>query len=184
MGKRHTARSIGAATWAVLALFTVLAAQTVRDAAALLPFGKEPRPGLITGGEPSAEQLDALAEAGVGTVISLRTAEEPVQIGRAEVEQRGMRWVHIPIVGPESLTDENASALARALAEAGEPPVALYCASGNRVGALLALAAARHEELPPEQALQLGLDAGLTRLEPALRERLGLPAKPPEEPPE
>jgi hypothetical protein len=62
--------------------------------------------------------------------------------------------------------------------------VALYCASGNRVGALLALAAARHEELPPEQALQLGLDAGLTRLEPALRERLGLPAKPPEEPPE
>jgi hypothetical protein len=50
----------------------------------------------------------------------------------------------------------------------------VHCASGNRVGALLALRANRLEGASPEDALELGLDAGLTRLEPAVREALGL----------
>ena len=43
-------------------------------------------------------------------------------------------------------------------------PAMVHCASGNRVGAMLALKAAWIDGASPEEALQLGVDAGLTRL--------------------
>ncbi len=42
-------------------------------------------------------------------------------------------------------------------------PVLLHCASGNRVGALLALRARMHGA-SPEEALELGNEAGLSSL--------------------
>lgn len=53
--------------------------------------------------------------------------------------------------------------------------VLTHCAGGNRVGALVALQAAWHQGLPPEQAIALGQRAGLAGLEPRVRELLGQP---------
>jgi hypothetical protein len=53
--------------------------------------------------------------------------------------------------------------------------VLLHCASANRVGALLALREAWHRGAEPQAALAVGIEAGLTGLEPATREKLGLP---------
>jgi protein tyrosine phosphatase (PTP) superfamily phosphohydrolase (DUF442 family) len=50
-------------------------------------------------------------------------------------------------------------------------PVLLHCGSGNRVGAVLAL---RHSlsGASEEEAIAFGNDAGLTKLEDVVRERL------------
>ena len=141
---------------------------------------RTPLPGVLSAGQPTPEQVERAASAGYRTVINLRTPEESgYEWERAAVERLGMRYVNIPVAGASSLTREVVerfdAELRRGLADG---PVLLHCASGNRNGALLALRAAWIEGLAPEQALRLGLDAGLTRLEGATRERLGLAGQP------
>ena len=53
----------------------------------------------------------------------------------------------------------------------------VHCASGNRVGALIALSAA-DEGVPVEEALARGRAAGMTSTEARVRELLGAPAQP------
>jgi len=138
----------------------------------------QPRPGLHTGGQPSLEQLDALAKQGVRTVIDLRgDGEDRGYDEAAELQRRDLRYLKLPIGGAQDLTPANAAALKRLLVESGDG-VLLHCASGNRVGALLALMAAQEERLPPAQALDLGRAAGLKSLAPAVAEKLGVPAEP------
>lgn len=144
-------------------------------AAETLPNGRAPLPGVITGGEPGLEDLQALADAGYHTLISLRTDGEGSAIGAPEAEEHGMRYASIPVAGAEGLTRENVEALDRILDDPETGPVVLFCGSGNRVGALLALRAAWLDGASPEEALELGRAAGLTRLEPAVRAKLGLP---------
>ena len=148
----------------------------------LLPNARQPLPRLLTGGQPSDEQLEALAAAGYRTIVDLRPegekgapADEPER-----VVALGMRYVRIPIAGAGDLTEESSRALDEVLDREDAYPAVVHCASGNRVGALLALRAARLEGAAPEAALELGLDAGLTRLEPAVRALLGLPPAPAE----
>ena len=133
----------------------------------------QPRPGLHTAGQPSLEQIDALAAQGVRTVIDLRTdGEDRGYDEAAELESRGLAYRRLPIAGAQDLTPANAAALKRLL-DAGGDGVLLHCASGNRVGALLALMAAQQEGATPEQALELGRRAGLKSLAPAVEEKLG-----------
>ncbi|GAB2499496.1 sulfur transferase domain-containing protein [Pseudoxanthomonas sangjuensis] len=136
----------------------------------------QPRPGLHTGGQPSLEQIDALAAQGVRTVIDLRTDDEDRGYDEAaELESRGLAYHRLPIAGAQDLTPANAAALKRLLDASGDG-VLLHCASGNRVGALLALMAAQQEGATPEQALELGRRAGLKSLAPAIEEKLGVAA--------
>lgn len=154
--------------------------EAAAEAAVLLPEGRAPLPGVITGGQPDAAQLAALAEAGYRTVVDLRSPGEPYspEDERATLESLGLAYVSIPVAGPEGLTEESARALSAVLAEEDAYPIAIHCASGNRVGALLALEAAWIDGAPAAEALALGLDAGLTGLEPKVRELLGLEQDP------
>ncbi len=145
------------------------------DPTTLVRNGRMPVEGLLTGGQPTDEQLAALRDAGFATVINLRMPDERGVAGEAEkVAELGMAYVSIPVDGRAGLTEDNARALAQALEDA-ERPALLHCASGNRVGALLALKAFWLEGAGPEEALDAGLAGGVTRLEPAVRELLGLP---------
>jgi uncharacterized protein (TIGR01244 family) len=146
--------------------------------AELLPNAREPLPGVLTGGQPSREQLEALAAAGYRTVVNLRAEGEEMPVGSSDVTALGMRYVHIPVKGAEDLGAGNAAELGALLADPAARPMAIHCASGNRVGALLALEAATVERKSPEEALALGRAAGLGRMEPAVREKLGLPSAP------
>ncbi len=131
-----------------------------------------PLPDLITGGQVTPQQWEALKEAGVRRFISLRPADEEGAGWEEEVAGDEVDFVRIPVRGAAGLTRENVEALDRVLdASAGEPTV-LYCASGNRVGALLALRAAWLDGADPEAALALGRAAGLRSLEPRVRELL------------
>lgn len=141
------------------------------DGLAPVPGIRQPKPGLYTAGQPQAGQWRGIADAGVATVINLRPdAELEGRDARAEVDAAGMRYVHIPVAGKEDITDQNADALASALRQA-DGPVLVHCASGNRVGALLALGAVR-AGMPVEEAIAYGRSAGMASAEAAVRERI------------
>lgn len=140
------------------------------DPTTLVRNGKMPFEGVLTGGQPSDEQLTALRDAGYETVINLRRPDERGTRGEAEkVAALGMTYVSLPVAGAAGLTEENAAALAAALDEVARP-VLLHCGSGNRVGALLAVKAFWLDGASAEEALEIGRGAGLTRMEPAVRE--------------
>ena len=131
----------------------------------------EPRAGLRTGGQPDARDLAQLRAQGVHAVIDLRAAGEERGFDEAaEAARLGMAYVALPVAGKDDLTATNARALAALLAKHGDG-VLVHCASGNRVGALLALAAAQ-EGASPADALELGRQAGLRSLEPVVAARL------------
>ena len=76
----------------------------------------------------------------------------------------------LPIAGKGDITAANADALGALLEQHGDG-VLLHCASGNRVGALLSLGAAR-AGTPAAEALEFGRKAGLTSLEPVVAAQL------------
>jgi uncharacterized protein (TIGR01244 family) len=136
-----------------------------------------PRDGLVTGGQPEATAWQELSRRGVTTVINLRPSTELA--GRdeaAEVSAAGMAYHAIPVDGAAGITLDKARALRSLLAQA-QGPVLVHCASGNRVGALIALGAA-DAGTTADQALALGRAAGMAGAEARVRELLGLPPKP------
>ena len=145
---------------------------SVRDIG--LRNARMPIAGLVTGGQPDEAQLDALIGAGFEHFISLRPMAEDGSGWEETAVGAPTVFARVPIRGGADLTRENVEELDRLLEEAGDGATVLYCASGNRVGALLALRAAWIDGVAPEDALTLGRAAGLTRLEPAVVQLLGL----------
>lgn len=124
---------------------------------------------IVTGGPPDAAALTRAKTAGFSTVITLRLELEAgfaaEQSAAAEI---GLRFVSIPVDGAAGVTESNARLLDEVLAES-TGHVLLHCASGNRAGALLALRAFYVQEKSIEEAMQIGLAAGLTNLQSAVR---------------
>jgi len=130
----------------------------------------EVSPGLFSAGQPTPDQLDTLAANGVRTVINLRASSEPVEFDEAQrLQVLGMRYIPIPVSGAADLTRDKVRQLSDALAVA-EPlgGILIHCASGNRVGAMLALVSAWERQASRAQSLQLGLQAGMTTLQPTV----------------
>lgn len=160
---------------ATATMSTPSAARAPESPAATVSRFEHLRPGLLAGGQPTAADLAGLQAQGVHTVIDLRgTAEERGYDEAAEARRLGLAYVALPINGKDAITPANARALRELLEQHGDG-VLLHCASGNRVGALLALDAA-DAGMPREQALSLGRRAGLKSLEPVVLEQLPAPA--------
>jgi len=130
--------------------------------------------GVLTGGQPTPEQIAEAAAAGYRTIVNTRSgSEEGFEWEQAQVGAAGMRYVFIDTPGAAGLTRENVQALADVMADETAYPMMIHCGSGNRVGALLALKAAWIDGADDDEAMRIGLDAGLTRLEERTRELLG-----------
>lgn len=119
---------------------------------------------LKTSGQPTLEDLDKLQAQGVTTIISLRPETENTGYDESvEVTKRGMHFITLPINGKSDITPEKAEEL-NTLLEQTKGTVLLHCASGNRVGALVAIIANKQGETP-EQSILLGKKAGLGSLQ-------------------
>ena len=153
-------------------------AGTTATASLLLPIpnARIPMDGLLSGGQPTKEQIEAASHAGYRTVINMRGAKEPGFEWEAQmVEQLGMKYEHLPVTGKDSLTREQIEHIDAVLTAAlEEGPVLLHCASGNRIGAVMALRAAWVDGMDPEEAVAYGKASGMTRTEGLTRELLGL----------
>lgn len=149
---------------------------TLADAEALeVPNARMPLPRTLTGRQPTPEQFEALEAAGIERFISLRpTSEEGAGWEEERADTGGADFARISIAGAEDLTRENVASFAALLERDGEAPTMVYCASGNRAGALFALKAAWVDGMDPEAALELGREAGLTGLDEAVQELLGV----------
>lgn len=128
----------------------------------------QPTPDLLVAGQPATDDWQALAAAGVRTVINLRPAAEMQgRDERAEVAAAGLRYVELPIAGAGDINADNARKLAELLGQA-DGPVLVHCASGNRVGGLLAVAKAQ-AGMPAGEALEFGRSAGMKSSETRAR---------------
>ena len=126
--------------------------------------------GTITGGEPQPDSLDALKAAGFTSLISLRGVGESAQ-DKEFFESHGFQFQHLPVSGAADLMGDFVVRFDRALNHAQGRTV-VFCATGNRVGAAYALHAHQVHSMTIEEAVSLGKNAGLTRLESFVRQQL------------
>ncbi|MEM1174652.1 MAG: sulfur transferase domain-containing protein [Pseudomonadota bacterium] len=138
----------------------------VRASASVVPVD-----GITVAGQPDEAALQVFADSGYTTVIDLRGASENRGLDeQAAVEALGMNYVPLPIDSGDKVNFDSAAELTRLINEA-DGPVLLHCGSGNRVGALLALAK-RQEGASVEESIRYGEEGGLTRLRSLVEKRL------------
>ncbi len=141
-----------------------------------LPPCAELVPGVSVAGRLDADHIEALADAGVRTIINNRPDDEdPGQLPAAEArrlaEARGIAYHHIPFVAA-TLTREHVDAMAAAVAAADKPIVA-HCRSGTRSSLVFALTRMREGADPTAliaEAARHGIDISAL---PAIAARLG-----------
>ena len=155
----------------------ILCAQTIAsdtDSIIGIKNLKTPEPNYFSGGQPTTEQFDALAGAGVVHVINLRPASETPKLNESSlVADKDMIYHSLPVDGVAGLTLNNVKALDQLFKQAGDEKVFLHCASGNRVGALMALRSVLIYGEEKDAAIATGKAWGLTRLEPEVRRLIG-----------
>ncbi|GLR63342.1 TIGR01244 family sulfur transferase [Marinospirillum insulare] len=113
-----------------------------------LPYKRQLEDDLITCGQLNAEQIKALAEAGIKTLIFNRPdAEELGQPATAELQKQAealnMQWIFQPVISGQ-VTDEEGVEFGQLYAAAAKPVVA-FCRTGARCGCLWALSQKQHK---------------------------------------
>lgn len=127
--------------------------------------------GDASSGQPTAEELQDVADHGYVAVIDLRGDDEDRGYDEAAAATAaGLTYATLPIADEAAVNPDNARKLGELLA-IFDGPVLVHCGSGNRVGALTALLAAE-AGADVDEALEAGRAAGLTRLEGIVRQQL------------
>ena len=129
-----------------------------------------PVDGITSAGQPDKGAFRVFADNGYVAVVDMRTPEEDRGLDEpAAIADLGMEYIAFPIDAGD-ITLDKARELDELLAQYDDP-VLVHCASGNRVGALLAL----REFLATgdrDTALETGRQGGMTRLEGEVRKVL------------
>lgn len=133
----------------------------------------------VSSGQPSEARLREVAPK-VARVVSFRGPDEHKDYDEAAVvAEAGGTFASVPFAKKTvkaSLKDPEERKRAYAAFDAAlkepEKTTWFHCGSGNRVGALWALYRAEVEKKPVEEAIADGKAAGLTKLEPVVREIL------------
>ena len=129
--------------------------------AATLANGHMPMDGILTAGQPRADQFASLAAEGIATVIDIRAPDEPRGFDEpAAVRAAGMEYHNMPVVAG-SLTSAEFDQVRALLRAPDKRPVLFHCASANRVGALLMPYLVLDEQRSPDDALRIANDVGL-----------------------
>jgi uncharacterized protein (TIGR01244 family) len=118
-----------------------------------------------TGGQPNDADLGYIQAQGIKTIINLRPTDELKGFDEHQAAtNKNMQYLQLTIAGKSDITIDNAIALAK-LIDSAQGPVFVHCASGNRVGALFALKAKFVDGKSAVEALVIGQQYGMTRLE-------------------
>ena len=118
-------------------------------------------PTLITGGQPSAEQLAAFKKAGGAVVLDIRDPMEPRPFNEpAKMKELGLEYVVVPVVAGQT-NDAILERILETVRTHKDRPMLFHCGSGNRVGGALIpyfmLDLGMDEEAAIEQAMRIGL---------------------------
>jgi protein tyrosine phosphatase (PTP) superfamily phosphohydrolase (DUF442 family) len=134
---------------------------TVFQAVSGVPNACQILPNVVTGGQPTADQLKAFKAAGGDIVLDVRDPMEPRPVDEAAmVRELGMEYVNVP-VRAASLDDRTLEQILSVLRGAGDRTVFFHCGSGSRVGGALIpyfiLDQGMEEEDAVGQAMRVGL---------------------------
>lgn len=159
----------------LLAMFAGAAAAATPAQKALehLPDARFPAVHRVVSGGLLARDLPWLAQGEVREVINLRQPGETPDFDEAKaMAAAGIAYHALPIGGAADLTRANVEEFDRLLRAAGEQMTLVHCASGNRVGAMVALRAGWIEGKSAREAIAEGERWGLKGLAPEVRARL------------
>lgn len=143
--------------------------------AAVFEGAKFPDSNTVVTGKLTPEKVAKAAEAGIEHIINLQPEDELSFDEKAEVEEHGIQYTHLPISGAKDLKQVNLLEFDKALRAYHGKKTLLHCGSGNRVGACMALRAGWLRGRKMDTAMQRGKDHGLTGLEEEVRMRLLVP---------
>lgn len=121
----------------------------------------EPLPGILTGGQPEARHLEALAASPGVIVLDIRDPMEPRPLDEPGVARSlGLQYVNVP-VSSGSLSDGTLDRILEVLRGAGDRRVFFHCGSGNRVGGALIPYLMIDKGLDEEAAIETAMRVGL-----------------------
>lgn len=111
---------------------------------------------IITGGQPTAEQLKAAAEEGCQAVINLATYQPGYSLEDEAgiVQSLGMAYYHIPVEWGNPLLSDF-TAFEQVMDQMGTAKILIHCAANFRVTAFYGLYAMKHLGWTEAQAEQL-----------------------------
>jgi uncharacterized protein (TIGR01244 family) len=118
---------------------------------------------LIFGAQPTEADFEILSNAGIKTVLNLRTAQEMADVSfneEAAAHHAGMSYLNIP-VGREPPSRETIELIQAVIADESRHPIFVHCASSNRVGYAWALYRGTRGGLSEDDAVQEGKLAGM-----------------------
>lgn len=106
------------------------------------------------------EQIDFLKSIGIKKVIDLKSSDETSFNDKEEFEKVGISYLNLPITNIAEIEFEEVQQFGN-LINQNEDNILIYCMSGNRVGALLALNSCLVCGHPKKRALEFGQKIGM-----------------------
>lgn len=118
--------------------------------------------GIITAGQPTAQDIEKYRAQGVRSIINLRLIEESPEVADEErlVENSAMNYSHIPI-SPATLDDISVQRFSQALSSIDAQPAVIHCAGGGRAGVMTLLHLSITHGWSLQQTLQEGEARGI-----------------------
>ncbi len=125
------------------------------------PHAAQPLPHLLTSGQPTPQQLEALKAAGAEVIFDIRDPMEPRGFDEAElVRKLGMRYVNVSVL-QGALDDATMEAVLTELRQDEGRTMLLHCASANRVGGALIPYLILDQGLSEDDAVEAATRVGL-----------------------
>lgn len=137
---------------------------------------KFPDPNTVVTGALDANKIATIADAGIEHIINLQPRDELTFDEKSYVEAQGITYTHLPIEGVNDLKQVNLLEFDKALRTHHGKKTLIHCATGNFVGACVALRAGWLRGRKMDTAIQRGVEHGLqSDLEEDVRMRLLVP---------
>ncbi|MEO8295625.1 MAG: hypothetical protein ABI613_08935 [Gemmatimonadota bacterium] len=135
------------------------------EAAAGVANACQALPNIVTGGQPSAEQLRSLKEAGAQILLDLRDPMEQRPFDEATLAKEvGLEYINVP-VSASTANDMTMERVLTVIRNAGDKQIFFHCGGGNRVGATLLPYFMIDLEMPEEEAIEQAMRVGLRSTE-------------------
>lgn len=114
----------------------------------------DPAPGIATAGQPTAEDLESLAEEGYAAVMDLRAQHEDRGLAEPEmVREAGMEYVSLPLrAEPTDFGESTFDRFRELMRSLVDQPVLIHCRTAVRVEPLLLAYLVMDKGYEPRQA--------------------------------
>jgi tyrosine-protein phosphatase SIW14 len=111
---------------------------------------------LYRGAQPKEQGLPELKKLGITTIVDLRSEDpQKAEWERKQAEALGMRFVHIPVGGWDSPTNDQVAQFLSLFGNDPSQKIFVHCLLGeDRTGVFVAAYRMAIEKLPPDQALK------------------------------